>query len=237
MGIAPFNEKGNALLGGAWSGSTEWLRALAGQVLDLQLGLNEQQKAELDKLRREAVIGMLLRGTAGLWWANMVKDGARWDFKDALITPPRGPGESIMLCGTDGCEWYEYSMPGNIFFSYVGRVAGFSELEIRTGAIYAQQTDPENVWWLNTWYGLDQATDVAALELGFELYNLTAGGTTSEDFLRMHFTYLMRMYRNRLAQADEPAEPYFTDFPIGLDGPKFPLRYFDGQNCLGFFGE
>jgi hypothetical protein len=28
---------------------------------------------------------MLLRGTAGLWWANMVKDGARWDFKDAAV--------------------------------------------------------------------------------------------------------------------------------------------------------
>jgi hypothetical protein len=107
---------------------------------------------------------MLLRGTAGLWWANMVKDGARWDFKDALVARPKGPGRSIMLCGTDECGWLEYSMPGNIFYSYVGRVSGFSEFEIRAGAIYAQQTDPENVWWLNTWYELDQATDVAALE-------------------------------------------------------------------------
>jgi RHS repeat-associated protein len=236
MGIAPFNEWGSALLNDAWSDSDVWLRTLAGQILDLSgLGLNAQQRAELDRKRLEAATGMLLRGTAGLWWANMVKDGARWDFKDALITPPKGPGESIMLCGTDGCDWYEYSMPGNIFFSYVGRVAGFSEFEIRAGAIYAQQTDPENVWWLNTWYGLDQATDVAALELGFELYDLT-GGTASEDFLRMDFKYLMRTYRGKLAQAGEPIEPYFTSFPIGIDGPEFPLRYFDGQNCLGFFG-
>ncbi len=126
-------------------------------------------------------------------------------------------------------------MPGNIFFSYVGRVAGFSEFEIRAGAIYAQQTDPDNVWWLNTWYGLDQASDVAALELGFELHDLT-GGTANEDLLRMHFKYLVKMYRNRLAQADEPTEPYFTSLPIGPDGPKFPLRHFDGRNCLRIFG-
>jgi hypothetical protein len=126
-------------------------------------------------------------------------------------------------------------MSGNIFYSYVGRVSGFSEFEIRSGAIYAQQTDPENVWWLNTWYGLDQATDVAALELGFELYDLT-GGTASEDFLRMHFKYLVRMYRDRLSHTNEPTEPYFTEFPIGLDGPEFPLRYFDDRNCLGIFG-
>jgi RHS repeat-associated protein len=233
MGIAPFNEIGSALLDDAWSDSDIWLHALAGQILDLPgLGLDAQQREELDRRRREAVTGMLLRGTAGLWWANMVKDGARWDFKDVIKTRL---GESVMLCGTDECGWFEFSMPGNLFFSYVGRVAGFSEFEIRTGAIYAQQTDPENVWWLNTWYGLDQATDVAALELGFELYNLV-GGAVSEDLLRMHFKYLVTMYRNRLAQADEPIEPYFTDFPIGLDGPKFPLRYFDGQNCLGIFG-
>jgi RHS repeat-associated protein len=237
MGIAPFNETGNALLGDVYLESDAWLRALASQLLDGPgLGLDAQRQVELDRLKREAATGLLLRGTAYIWWAEMVKDGARWDFKDAIKREPWGPGESIVLCGTDGCEWYEYSMPGNIFYAYVGRAAGFSEFEIRTGAVYAQQTDPENRWWLNTWYGLDQASDQAAIELGFELYNFTVGGSISEDLLRMHFKYLMRTYRNRLAQADEPTEPYIPGFPIGIDGPKFPLKHFDGHNYLGIFG-
>jgi hypothetical protein len=243
MGIAPFNEIGSALLDDAWSDSDVWLRALAGQILDLPgLGLNAQQREELDRMKREATTGLLLRGTAGLWWANMVKDGARWDFKDAIEYEPRGPGKSIMLCGTDGCGWYEFSMPGNMFYAYVGRVAGFSEFEIRAGAVYAQQVDPNNIPWENTWplpwpvLGLDQASDQASIELGFELYSLTAGGTVSEDFLRMHFKYLMRIYRNRLARAKEPIEPYNPGFPIGPDGPRFPLRWFDGHNRLGIFG-
>jgi RHS repeat-associated protein len=236
IGIAPFNEMGNTLLGDVWSEPDIWLRALANQVLDFPgLELNSQQQAELSRMQRDAATGLLLRGTAYIWWAEMVKDGARWDFKDALITPPRGPGESIMLCGSDECGWYEYSMPGNIFYAYVGRAAGFSEFEIRAGAVYAQQTDPENVAWLNTWYGLDQASDQAAIELGFELFDLTRG-TASEDILRVYFKYLVDAYQNRLAQANEPTGAYFTSYSIGPDGPAFPLRYFDGNNCLGIFG-
>jgi hypothetical protein len=30
--------------------------------------------------------------------------------------------------------------------------------------------------------------------------------------------------------------PLNTEFPIGLDGPEFPLRYFDDRNCLRIFG-
>ena len=84
-------------------------------------------KAALDKLaygqditeegktwiKRELAAGGGLRVIGYIWWAEMVKDGARWDFKDQIrVNPPDGPGESIMLCdsATD-CDWYEFSMP------------------------------------------------------------------------------------------------------------------------------
>jgi hypothetical protein len=173
-----------------------------------------------------------------LWWAGMVGDGLRWDFKDQIEDPETGPGESIILCDIGECRWYEYSMPGNIFYAYVGRVAGFSEWDIRAGAIYAQQRDPENDPALNDWLlGLDQASDQAALELGFMMYNLTYGAA-DEITVRYAFKTALLVHKDRLAQGSEPLPPYFTtNFPMGPDGPAFPLGHFDGTNIMGWMGE
>jgi len=172
---------------------------------------------------------------SSLWWAGMVKDGARWELKDQIKAKF---GDSIVLCDIGGCRWYEYSMPGNIFFAYVGRVAGFSEWDIRVGAIYAQQVDPENDPALNDWLGLDQASDQAALELGFMMYNLTYGAA-DEITARYAFKTALLIHKDRLAAGQIPMELYTLtpEFPIGPDGPEFPLRYFDGTNCMGWMGE
>ena len=214
-------------------------------------------KAALDKLaygqditeegknwiKRELAAGGGLRMIGYIWWAEMVKDGARWDFKDQIrVNPPGGPGESIMLCesATD-CDWYEFSMPGNIFYAYVGRSVGFTEFEIRAGAVYAQQVDPENDPATNDWkpswspIGLDQATDEAAIDLGFQMYDLTNGSSNYQTVLNA-FRTALKQNKSRLAHRSEPTIPYYTSFPIGLDGPTFPLRYFDGINGIGHFG-
>jgi hypothetical protein len=194
-------------------------------------------------IARELAVGGSLRVVGYLWWKEMVKDGARWDFKDQIKRqPPRGPGESIMLCESEAdCDWYEYSMPGNIFYAYVGRVVGFTEFEIRAGAIYAQQKDPENDPEKNDWQpwwspiGLDQATDVAALELGFQMYHLAKGSSNYQTVLNA-FRIALKQNKSKLAQSSEPFITYNVPYPIGLDGPEFPLRFFDGTNGIGFFG-
>jgi RHS repeat-associated protein len=174
---------------------------------------------------------------ASLWWAGMVKDGARWDSKDQIKDTKYGPGESIILCDIGECRWYEHSMPGNIFYAYVGRVAGFGEWDLRVGAVYAQQNDPENDPALNDWLGLDQATDQAALDLGFMMYDLTYGAV-DEITVRYAFKTALLIHKDRLAQGSEPLPPYFTtEFPIGPDGPVFPLGHFDGTNVMGWMGE
>jgi RHS repeat-associated protein len=190
----------------------------------------------------ELAVGGGLRVVGYVWWKEMVKDGARWDFKDQIKRNPTGPGESIMLCDNEAsCDWYEYSMPGNIFYAYVGRVAGFTEAEIRAGAVYAQLTDPENVPEKNDWQpwwspiGLDQATDQAAIELGFQMYNLSRGSSDYQTVMEA-FRFALKQNKSRLAHNPSPTNFYVAPYPIGLDGPEFPLRFFDGRNGIGFFG-
>jgi hypothetical protein len=169
-----------------------------------------------------------------VWWAKMVGDGLRWDFKDDIQAKL---GDSILLCDHKECKWYERSMPGNIFYAYVGRVAGFGELDIRFGAIYAQQRDPENDPALNDWFlGLDQASDQAAIELGFEMYGLTRG-SSNETAVRDAFKTALGHHGDRLAAGSEPTSFIAPEFPVGPDGPRFPLGHFDGTNVLGWLGQ
>ena len=190
-------------------------------------------------IARELAVAGGTRVIGYVWWKEMVKDGARWDFKDQIASKP---GKSIMLCDFKSCDWYEYSMPGNIFYGYVGRVAGFTEAEIRAGAVYAQQTDPENNPDTNDWkpwwspIGLDQATDEAAITVGFQVYNMTHGSSNTE-LVKNAFKIVLQQYKSSLDTAFEPINPYIVKYPIGPDGPAFPLGTFDGRNGIGFFGR
>jgi hypothetical protein len=221
------NDAGNALLVPAAG-------ALAQYAWETIEGLDHVLSDEAVVLvEQELALGGGLRLVGYVWWAMMVKDGARWDFKDQINTELRA---SIMLGDNEGCDWYEYSMPGNIFYAYVGRVAGFSELEIRAGAVYAQQTDPENDPALNDWFGLDQASDQAALEVGFQMYT-AVGRSPSESVLMAAFKTALTAKKSGLAHMPAPVVAYESPFPIGPNGSEFPLRYFDGVNCIGFLGE
>jgi len=108
------------------------------------------------------------------------------------------------------------------------------------GAVYAQQTDPENNPLTNGWpwspFGLDQATDQAAITFGFQVYNMTQGSSDSQVVMN-GFKTMFKQYKSGLDHATSPTTYYFTDFPIGPDGPEFPLGYFDGTNFIGFFGR
>ena len=127
---------------------TDWL------VREMQTNANGPEVAEILNLNRlaEAIseagwlgegaraLELGLRGIAAYKWYELVKDGARWDFKDEIKRKFRG--ETVMLCYTGSCEWFEYSVPGNIHYGYVGRVAGFSRNTLHLGASVAEVTDP-----------------------------------------------------------------------------------------------
>jgi hypothetical protein len=72
-------------------------------------------------------------------WILLVKDRAKWDFKHGIQAEL---DKSIVLRHEGGYRWYEFSVPGNIFYAFVGRAAGFSGFELHAGASVAEIIDP-----------------------------------------------------------------------------------------------
>jgi RHS repeat-associated protein len=225
-------------IGRYYDPSSGWL--VDSVVLSLAKNLRTYIPWNWDEHSYRNDIATLAYTGSSLWWAGMVKDGARWDFKDQInreFYKEYNKEGGIILCDVSECRWYEFSMPGNIFYAYVGRVAGFGEWDLRAGAVYAQQADPQNDPALNDWLlGLDQASDQAALELGFMMYDLTQGAS-DEVTVRDAFKTALLTHKDRLAAGQIPIEPYMPKYPIGRDGQEFPLRHFDGTNCMGWMGE
>jgi len=192
---------------------------------------------------------LALRGIAAYEWRELVKDGARWDFKDQIydrLTGSEDEKKTIMLCHTGGCEWFEYSVPGNIHYGYVGRAAGFSSDTLHFGASVAEIIDPAHraevqrlgKWFVNVplnvclfdfelsgiyvnfewWHaGFDDPTDYAAVELGSELFDAARYSVHWEGF-----EALLQSYSSRLMHMPAPAEPYSNP------AWPYPSGYFDG---------
>jgi RHS repeat-associated protein len=92
---------------------------------------NDPIDSSLNKLRALAAFNFL------------VKDRAKWDFKHRILRYLRiEKNEGIILRHRGEPHWYEYSVPGNMHFGFVGRAAGFSGLLLHTGAGWAEVRDP-----------------------------------------------------------------------------------------------
>jgi len=68
----------------------------------------------------------------------LVKDRAKWDFKHSILNKL---GNTIALYHW-GAHWYEYSLPGNLHYGFVGRASGFEGVLLHTGAGIAEIIDP-----------------------------------------------------------------------------------------------
>ena len=191
-----------------------------------------------------------LSGIAANDWKQLVEDGARWDFKDQIYDKLIGSEderETIMLCHVSGCEWFEYSVPGNIHYGYVGRAAGFSSDTLHLGAGVAEITDPAHrqeierlgKWFVNIplkniclfdfeisgiyvnfeWWQarFDDPVDYAAVELGSKLFDRVKSNVSRGDF-----EILLHSYSSQLMHMPVPTEPYFNP------AWPYPLGYFDG---------
>ncbi len=178
-------------------------------------------------------------------WRKLVRAGARWDFK---VKIQQELGKTIMLCHTEGCEWFEYSVPGNIHYGYVGRAAGFDLRTLHFGASIAEITDPNhweelkafarillitrhyanlhlfcrlNLYVHYSWWqtGFDDPTDFAAVELGSALYDRARTCVTLADFQT-----LLASYSPQLMHMPPPADPYKPP-----NVWPYPLGHFDGD--------
>jgi hypothetical protein len=135
---------------------------------------------------------------------QLVTHSAKWDSKIEIQDTFQ---EAIVLGG----EWLEYSVPGNIFFSYVGRAAGFTLGELQIGAGIAEITDPNHdellyirLDWISTMF--DDPMDAAAVEFGSALYDAYGTTMTVEDFEN-----LMVDHSSGLLHATPPMLPEVHD--------------------------
>lgn len=162
-------------------------------------------------------------------WMELVSGGARWDFKIPILTKL---GESIRLCDNmSGCNWYSYENPANIHFGYVGRVAGFTPLEMHVGAGRAQGNDNPNQDTKKWWYTLrDEPADYWAIEVGILVYNYEKSNPSNIDYLS--FASALWGYRFYLKKGERPSIPYYN-YSFDIDeklGVKFPVDHFnDGK--------
>jgi len=77
-------------------------------------------------------------------FTNLVQDRAKWDFKHK-IQDEFSSQAIVLLDNIEGYRWYEYSVPGNIHFGFVGRAAGIPGWLLHAGASYAEIYDPAHL--------------------------------------------------------------------------------------------
>jgi hypothetical protein len=161
------------------------------------------------------------KASAFLAFEELVGDGKRWDLKDKMR---RELDDSFMLCGTSNCYWFEYSVLGNILYGYVGAQAGFSEIELRLGAGYAEARDPENRARFN-WpaihpiaylpeerrpYYYDDPFDYRAVGMGIAMSRRYGDNVTMQAFQALMTEYQQLMARGapNYAPVVGPGAPY-----------------------------
>jgi|SaaInlV_200m_DNA_2_1039689.scaffolds.fasta_scaffold05267_3 hypothetical protein len=100
-------------------------------------------------------------------------------------------GNAIVLCGSDGCGWVDYSAPGNIMYGYLSAARGVPQWTswlagggLETKDLWAQEgfdSALENIqangssWW-------DNPGDKAAVDFGYDLYDKYPDGMTVTNF-------------------------------------------------------
>jgi len=207
---------------------TDWLvREMAANARNSGIkairGMNRVASALWSIKAKEAAV--VVHAPAAWAWRGAVKDSARWDFKDRISEEL---GKSIMLCHVGGCGWFEYSVPGNIHYAYVGGAAGFSLAELHAGASVAEMIDPDHAHERNlpglyvnpdwTLTGFDNPEDYWAIEFGYALYENYGPNVTIHEFKA-----LLVEYAPKLAHWPAPSQPYYSPY-----GTNYPLHYFDG---------
>jgi len=194
-----------------------------------------REAAEAEKYQIAAAAG--LHAMALYDYARLVKNGARWDFKDE-VGIKLGPG--ITLCPGVCYNGIEFSVPGNIHFAYVGVVAGFPGWEIQAGAGVAEIIDPAHrrggeeytgpwrgefmpwpAWDPSAWNLGDEPIDHEAVTCGIKMAERYRAGMTRGQFEAELAGYISRLARCT-PDSDPVLEQYARDWP-------YPVGYFSNK--------
>ncbi len=140
------------------------------------------------------------KALAYIIWIKMVKTDAPWDYKLKIYRKESGfewGGEHYQMC----CSQYSYENPSNIHYGYVGKAAGFGDLELKAGAGVAQywqhRLSPEyqklieaGKVGLHTYF--DEPEDQAGIEIGLSLFR-SPDALTPNKFCKIFNRYAHRL--------------------------------------------
>lgn len=136
-----------------------------------------------------------------------------WDIKRNMR---RTIGVGVVLCGEDGCSWFDYSTPGNILFGFTAASVGVPEefsmaagglLEIREGAARI-----ENYATL-----FEDPQDAAAVHFGYHLY-FRYGSKIGQEHFKASFTKEVQKHMQQPPVGfvpPGPALPQKNRYPVG----------------------
>jgi RHS repeat-associated protein len=179
-------------------------------VMQAQAMANSQEVKQLAKANRS----VLNRRSTYARFSDLAGDGKRWDIKDEMRAQL---GDSFRLCSRYECHWHEYSVAGNILYGGIANEAGFSTLEVRAGAGYAEARDPDNKDKRNfpskAWplaylplgrlpYLFDDPYDYQAVGMGMEMQKRYGADVTVPEFQS-----LLVDYQDRLAKGTPDQSP------------------------------
>jgi hypothetical protein len=125
--------------------------------------------------RSASFAGNLLGGYLGL--LNVETTGHEWDIKQKMGKVSEG----VVLCG-ETCDYYDYSVPGNIQFGYVAGIAGIDKRVGDAAGGVLNQIDRLNGEGADGGcFFCDDPADQAAVDFGYYLAQSYPTGITREQ--------------------------------------------------------
>ena len=164
-------------------------------------------------------------------FAELVRSGARYDFKDAIRVEYKN---LITLAGMKFPDGFQ--MPGNIFFGFLAAATGFAKVAAHGGAGLVELVDyvknaaagnkPKITGDKSTFY--DGPDDYAAIEFGYSLYEKaykSDGKVTRSEFLSLITSYSEKMGGSNVSPKDTlyPNPPIRVGFFNGKDNWILPM--------------
>jgi hypothetical protein len=164
----------------------------------------------------------------GLLFSYSYMFGTYWRYgpKNIKVAMWDRVGAGVILCGSDGCRWMDYSTPGNILFGYAAEAAGMTEgFYSWVGGLEQIGEDgigPESVQWDRclTSY-CDDPYDLAAVQFGAQLYRDYESESITLDIFQSELT------TDILATFQPPPPGFIAPFSPHTQDNHYHLGDFD----------
>jgi len=125
---------------------------------------------------------------------------------------------AVVLCGGEGCNWVDYSAPGNIMYGYLSAARGAEQgvSWIAAGLLEIKDSITEGTPYtgeLTSFF--DNPGDKVAVDFGYSLYESHPNGISFEDFQVSLTTDVMNSFQTPSSMPVEKPLPQTNQYPAG----------------------